>query len=183
MSEETLYRKCLGEKFDRLAPALRMAHQVYQTLILKGRADINGPISPLYRILRKTFGFPDPATDIIVTVTMSRNKSGELWQRRFGAHQFSSHLSCPAPDILVERFGPLHFYFDIRANERQLDMEFSRWMFFIAPLPRFLAPRIRAFEHVDEQGRFCFDVELKLPVFGRLIHYRGWLVPMEGPAA
>jgi hypothetical protein len=27
----------------------------------------------------------------------------------------------------------------------------------------------------EEQGRFCFDVQIGLPLMGRLVRYRGWL--------
>jgi Domain of unknown function (DUF4166) len=45
------------------------------------------------------------------------------------------------------------------------------------PLPRFLVPQIRAVE-TEQNGRFHFDVEARLPGFGRLVHYRGWLAPV-----
>jgi hypothetical protein len=42
------------------------------------------------------------------------------------------------------------------------------------PLPRALWPAIEASESQDD-GRFCFDVRIALPLVGRLVHYRGWL--------
>lgn len=42
------------------------------------------------------------------------------------------------------------------------------------PLPRFCWPIIKAVE-TGEEGRFRFDVEIGLPVIGRLIRYRGTL--------
>ena len=40
-------------------------------------------------------------------------------------------------------------------------------------------------ESVDEQGRFRFDVEIRAPLFGRLVAYHGHLTPVSdtGPAA
>ncbi|WP_366855444.1 DUF4166 domain-containing protein [Brevundimonas sp.] len=43
------------------------------------------------------------------------------------------------------------------------------------PLPLFLAPRTQTHERVDEQGRFVFDVDIRLPLIGRLASYCGWL--------
>ncbi|HQZ14101.1 MAG TPA: DUF4166 domain-containing protein, partial [Devosia sp.] len=43
------------------------------------------------------------------------------------------------------------------------------------PIPRMLLPRIRATERVDAEGRHVFDVEIGLPVLGRLVAYNGWL--------
>ena len=42
------------------------------------------------------------------------------------------------------------------------------------PLPRALWPTIEATE-TEEEGRFCFDVQIGLPLVGRLVRYRGWL--------
>jgi hypothetical protein len=38
-------------------------------------------------------------------------------------------------------------------------------------------PRSDSFEHVDAQGRACFDVTTSLPLAGYIVTYRGWLVP------
>jgi hypothetical protein len=43
------------------------------------------------------------------------------------------------------------------------------------PIPRLLMPRIRATERTDAAGRHVFDVEIGLPLIGRLVAYRGWL--------
>jgi hypothetical protein len=42
-------------------------------------------------------------------------------------------------------------------------------------------PSSEAYETVDADGRFRFDVKLTLPFFGLLAHYRGWLTP-RGPS-
>jgi hypothetical protein len=50
------------------------------------------------------------------------------------------------------------------------------WRLGPLPLPGFLAPSTRAHEEVDAEGRFVFDVEISLPLIGKLVRYRGWLV-------
>ena len=49
------------------------------------------------------------------------------------------------------------------------------WSFLGLPMPGFLGPRTDTFE-TEEGGRFVFDVEIALPLVGRVVHYRGWLV-------
>jgi hypothetical protein len=40
-----------------------------------------------------------------------------------------------------------------------------------------------ATENVDPDGRFRFNVELRLPLgFGRLVRYQGWLIPIQEPS-
>ena len=56
------------------------------------------------------------------------------------------------------------------------------WSLFGVPLPRFLAPRIAAREW-QEGDRFRFEVEVAMPLIGRIVHYTGWLRPILDPAA
>ena len=43
------------------------------------------------------------------------------------------------------------------------------------PLPRWLiSPTVCSESSVG--GRFAFDIDVKLPLIGQLIHYRGWLL-------
>jgi hypothetical protein len=58
-------------------------------------------------------------------------------------------------------------------------MHLRRWSLLGLRLPRFLAPRIAAREWEDEDGRFRFDVRLGFPLAGEIVHYAGWLRPVE----
>jgi hypothetical protein len=55
------------------------------------------------------------------------------------------------------------------------------WRLGPVPLPRLLAPLTRTHEEVDGEGRFVFDVEISLPLVGRLVRYRGWLARVDQP--
>ena len=46
------------------------------------------------------------------------------------------------------------------------------------PLPRALHPVVRTFER-EQGGRYHFEVEAHLPLFGLLIRYAGWLERMR----
>lgn len=78
---------------------------------------------------------------------------------------------------MEERFGPLRIGFAISAAESGLSMRSCDWRLGPIRLPAWSAPGIEAREHVDEQGRFRFDVEVRLPYGRRLAGYHGWLVP------
>jgi hypothetical protein len=83
-----------------------------------------------------------------------------------------------------ETFGPFSFRLGLAADRDGLVMPVTGWKLGVLPLPRFLAPRSRTREYEDEQGRFCFDVELMLPGLGLFAHYKGWLRPgIPAPAA
>ena len=47
------------------------------------------------------------------------------------------------------------------------------------PMPLWLAPTSKTREFADENGVFNFDVEVNLPLFGLLAHYRGNIKPAD----
>jgi hypothetical protein len=99
----------------------------------------------------------------------------ERWTRDFGGRTFASELST-ARNGVTERFGPLRFEFDVPCGAGGLEMRLRRWSACRIPLPLLLAPRIAAREW-EEEGRFRFDVDVSLPLVGRVVRYSGWLVP------
>ena len=48
------------------------------------------------------------------------------------------------------------------------------------PVPRFLVPKVETREF-EKAGRYHFEVEARLPWFGRLVCYAGWLEPAARP--
>ena len=63
-----------------------------------------------------------------------------------------------------------------RAQGERLVYRVEGWRLGPLPLPRALGPTTTAHEEVDVEGRFVFDVEIRLPLVGRVVRYRGWLV-------
>lgn len=51
-----------------------------------------------------------------------------------------------------------------------------RWTAFGIPLPGVLAPYGDTYEHLED-GRFCFHVEIALPLIGLIVRYQGHLTP------
>jgi hypothetical protein len=76
--------------------------------------------------------------------------------------------------LLEERFGPLTFAMALVLDGDRLRLEVRRWRFLGLPLPRRLAPGGEAYEFSDA-GRFGFHVEIRQPLVGLIVRYRGWL--------
>ena len=55
-----------------------------------------------------------------------------------------------------------------------------RWSLFAIPMPKVLLPKGASFE-TEREGKFCFDVEIAMPLVGRIVAYRGTL--QEGDSA
>jgi len=136
---------------------------------------------PLARLIGSIMRFP-PSGDYPVHVGFTERGGKERWTRDFGGHRFASELA-QAGEGVAERFGPLRFAFDLPSDETGLRMVLRRWTLFRLPMPRALGPRIAAREW-QEDGRFRFEVGVRLPLIGEVIHYAGWLdaTADQGPA-
>lgn len=170
-----LYARAMGSRFDALPAAVRAMHEVIGDGGATGEGSVKRGSHPLARLIGGIMRFP-PEGDYPVHVGFAERDGRERWTRDFGGHCFASELS-QAGDGVAERFGPLRFVFDLPADETGLRMALRGWTIFGIPMPRVLGPRIEAREW-QEGGRFCFEVEVCLPLIGPVVHYQGWLEPI-----
>lgn len=181
-----LFAETLGNAYDGLPAALRELHFVAAsdgaTRTFAGRAEVLRGRGLLSRIVGATIGFPPAGRDVPVRVTMQRQADSELWTRDFAGRTFRSRLSpggAPGCCIVRERFGPVVLYIALDTRRRgRIGYPVVAGSMLGIPLPRFLLPRSDTFEHVDAEGRACFDVAISLPIAGHIATYRGWLVPV-----
>jgi hypothetical protein len=167
-----LYAGVMGDRFEALPPALRAVHGVLRDSGAAGEARVTRGRNPAARLLASLFGFP-PEGEHRLHVAFAERDGRELWTRDFAGHVFTSELA-ERGGRLTERFGLVRFEFDLPSDAAGLTMVIRRWWLGPLPLPLFLAPRSEAREWEDG-GRFEFDVAIALPLFGPLVHYRGWL--------
>ncbi|MBN8952605.1 MULTISPECIES: SDR family oxidoreductase [unclassified Rhizobium] len=171
-----LYPRVMGSAFAHLAKPVRAMHEVFGDGGAKGEAVVTRGQSLAARLVAKVFGFPAAGKHVLHVSFVERN-GVEQWTRDFSGQRFLSHLS-NENGHLVERFGPFRFSFDLPMRDNGFCMEIRRWSFLRLPLPLFLAPQSVAHEWADN-GRFQFDVPIALPFIGSVVHYRGWLEPID----
>lgn len=183
ISEETteapytpLYQRVMGPAFEHLSEPVRAMHALFGDGGARGEAVVTRGRSPLARLVAKIFGFP-AAGKHALHVSFEENNGIEEWTRDFSGQRFLSHLS-EENGRLVERFGPFRFAFDLPIRGNGLSMEMRHWSLLRVPLPLFLAPQSTAVEWAEDD-RFQFDVPIALPFIGLVVHYRGWLQPIE----
>ncbi len=179
-----LYRAILGDAWNALPQAVRDIHGSVATSTVAGRATVVRGRGVLARAIAAIFGFPPSADDVELKVTFKRARGGEIWQREFGGHRFTSVQFAGKgryEGLLCERFGPLTFGIALVLANRELGLVVRRWSVLGIPLPRRLAPRVDSFE-TAAQRRFEFSVAIALPLAGPLVHYSGWLEPTTTPA-
>ena len=176
-----VYRRVLEHRYSRLAEPLQVLHDISDHARYEGRARVERGSNPVAWIIAKIGGFPEAGQDKSVEVEFSVKDRVETWLRRFDGKAFKSTQEYGAgryEGLVVERFGPMAFGFALVEEERNLYLLFRRWDVFGIPMPRWLAPRVVAFEHAA-RGRFNFSVKLSLPLVGLIVAYRGWLERSE----
>ncbi len=172
-----LFRRLLGPAIVGLAPSLRTLHDEDGDQVWTGLAEIRTSDNPFARLLCRMIRLPARGSGVPVTVRFERRGATEHWHRRFGDRQYRSTLRI-RHGRLVERMGPAASSFDVSAVDGALHMDLVGFRFLGIPLPRWARPACHAVE--QEQGAaFMFDIPIDLPLFGRVIHYRGRLEKID----
>jgi hypothetical protein len=176
-----IFAQVLGEAaFAALPPAVRRMHAPGPRSLSRGEAEIDGPDGMAGRLIARLVGFPTAAATVPAEVAMVATAAGERWTRQLGRHAFASDLQPGRhPGEAIERFGPLAFTLALAGGGDGLRLAVRGWRLFGLPMPGWLRPGGDAWESEDQQGRFTFAVEIRLPLgLGRVCGYRGWLVAM-----
>ena len=168
-----LYRRVLGPAFDELPARVRQLHDLEGVRVWVGRASVERGRSLPSRIAAVLSGLPSEGPDQLLSVTFEPSGTTEIWLRQFGSSQFRS-VQYEHGGFLRERVGPTTFVFTAVASAKGLALRLDGFRVLGAPLPRLLHPAIRTFE-CERDGRYHFEVEARLPLFGLLVRYSGWL--------
>lgn len=171
-----LYRRALGGSYGAQSRAGQVLHDAGPSQ-WAGLCTVDGGQTMAARWVSWPFRLPARANDAAIRVEFSAMPGGEVWTRRIGGRAMKSrqYIGLRKPrGWIVEQFGVLAFDLELRAAEGRLELSMRGMRCCGVPLPHFLWPSIKACES-EEQGRFHFDVEIGLPLVGRLVRYRGWL--------
>jgi hypothetical protein len=107
-------------------------------------------------------------------------RGGEYWRRRFAGRRYASGFAAGGRDregLLLEHFFPFQLYHRLTPTREGLAWLLVEWRLLGIRLPRCTLPTVNCFESGDGD-RFVFDIDVVFPIAGRVIHYRGWLVPV-----
>jgi hypothetical protein len=176
------FQHLLGDAFAGLPEPVRRLHSLQTNAATAGRADIVAASGPLARLICRLSGLPAPGRDVPVTVAFEIDgRGGEFWRRRFAGRRYQSGFEAGSgrrAGLLCERFFPFVFFHRLTASPQGLRWDLVAWGLLWLPLPRRLMPPTVCFESGDGD-RFVFDIDVKFPLIGQLIHYRGWLARQE----
>lgn len=169
----SLFALLLGDSFNQLPEATQRLHRGWPAVIARGHATVQPATSIPGRVLAKIFGLPSRAGEVPLEVVIESREGREYWTRRFGQHKMRSVMRAEGR-LLEERFGPVSITMQLVGTQQGLEMRPVGGRFAGLPLPRFLLPSVVAKE-TNEASRHVFEVDIGLPVIGRLVAYRGYL--------
>jgi Domain of unknown function (DUF4166) len=178
MSATPLYRRALGNDFDRLPAPVAALHDHEGRAVATGRCTVERGAHPLARLTAAFFGFPPAGENVALRVVLQAVDGKERWLRDFGGHRTSS-IQGEVPGragLLFESFGPGRFTIDPRPTAQGLSFALRGASLLRVPLPRRLWPRVVG-DATAVEGRYSFEVSIALPLVGLLVSYRGWLLP------
>jgi hypothetical protein len=178
-ADATLYRRLLGDAYAQLPAPIQAVHELTDTLVAEGVATIDRGKTFVARAIAAVMGFPPAGNDVPVKVLFTLRNGREVWRRTFADRSFTSTQEegrGRLDRLLCERFGPFAFGLALLREPDRLRLVVRGWSVFGVPLPPALAPFGDAYESAED-GRFHFHVEIRLPLIGLIVGYRGWLVP------
>jgi hypothetical protein len=172
--EVPLYARVMGESFLTLPEVTRRVHRGRPAIIAEGEAAVVGASNALGRLVARIYGMPKEASRVPVKVMIESRDGRECWTRFFDGKPMRSVMERAGDGVIEERFGAVAIRMRLVARPDGLDMVRDSGRLGWLPLPKFLLPKIKAEERV-EGNRHRFDVEVALPLIGRVVAYRGYL--------
>jgi hypothetical protein len=179
------FETILGADFACLPEPVRRLHAVTQAVETAGRAEITAAPGLVPWLICRLAGLPRAGHEVPVSVAFHVDRDGgEYWRRRFAGRRYASGFAAGGgrgrghEGLLLERFFPFQLYHRLTPRPDGLAWLLVEWRLLGIPLPGWTLPTVNCFESAEGE-RFRFDIDVCFPIVGRVIHYRGWLVPVE----
>ena len=173
-----LFPMLLGSEWNTLDESVRRMHGDAPSLRARGEADVGGAANIAARVLRRIVGLPIPGTRRQLEFCIERNGRRETWKRNFSGSIMCSVLD-PSGGHLRERLGPLAFLFDLHRDGDAIDWQLRGTRLLGIPLPRWISGEVLS-RSGSRNGRYAFEVDVRMPLIGTLVSYRGWLEVVDG---
>lgn len=173
MAPLPLFPRLIGPAFGALPRALRVIHEARGRCTYSGSCRVERGSGVLSRICGAVASLPLAAEAIALRVLIEADDEGETWQRDFGGRAMRSRLRARGA-LLEERLGPTAMRFALAAEGEAIEWRLAAVRVAGIPLPLAWFIGTHAREYL-EGGAYRFDVRVRLPVVGLLVHYSGTL--------
>ena len=174
----TFFQDVLGDTFSTLHEPLQDLHSL-EHKVWRGQAHVQTGRNPLAKIAAFIIGLRIKSGETPLTVTLTPKKNGELWQRNFNGTIFRSrftHGTGRNAGLAIESFGAISIAINLSYDNGRLYFIPEHCTLLGITIPRFLRPKGESYE-TEIDGKFHFNVEIKLPLLGLIAAYKGWLEP------
>ncbi len=167
----SLYRRLLGEAFDRLPATLRDFHDVERERHFTATFRITHGKGWLRGLFRNLGGLPRAGEAVPVRLRVTPEGERERWRRDFAGHKLES-LQWERDGLMVEALGPWRLGFQLSVEGPALRLELQRVWFCGLRWPLWLGPSGTGIEIGQEDG-CAIVVRASAPLAGFLIQYEG----------
>jgi len=177
-----LYRRVMGEAWQRLAPPVQALHGGSGQTRFAGTFNVKRSNSALVNILMKPMALPDAGSAVPLTLVIAAGDQGETWQRTFAGKPLITEQVAADSQRIRESVASGYLWF--RPGEDAGCLVFDQVAFaaklgpLVIPIPGWLAPRVTVREEavVGKTGVHA-TVRVAHPLLGLLIEYEGYVEP------
>lgn len=160
----------MGCEFDELPELIQRAH--LGEVGLSGSAAVSRGLG-VGGLIAALLGLPSSKQICQMMVSGTHLPEQMIWRRKFDDHVMVSNFS-RVDGNLVEAMGAMRLCLKPMAVNGRLQYQLIDCRLGPIRLPMWLAPRLTAWEG-EADGFYEFEVDVGLPLFGRLIRYGGRL--------
>lgn len=170
----TLFQRLLGAEFYHLAAEVKALHSQRGAFQCAGICTVERGRNLIARAACTLLRLPPSMRDAPVHVHFDAQPDSETWRRSFDGAPMHSRLRFDA-GLLQDKTWPARVRFRLFRIDKELHWvaEQAR-VFGVFALPQSWLDGIRCREF-GEDGRYRFQVDVRLPILGQLLRYSGWL--------
>jgi len=172
---QCLYRRTLGEAFDRLPQVLKNFHNQPCEAVAQGSLRITRGKGWMRQALAAAMHLPMPGEQVPIQLRVQVDGEEEHWTRDFGSLRLVTRQWLHR-DLLMESAGPMRFGFHLEARGLEMHFVFARCWFIGIPLPTVLAPQVNA-SVIQHEAGWWVRVSVEVPVLGMITRYEGKVTP------
>jgi hypothetical protein len=170
-----LYRRLLGDAFDRLPATLRDFHDVERERCFRATFRIRRGWGWLRRFVCWLGRLPPAGEDVPLRLRVIAEGQRERWLRDFGGHRLES-VQWAEGGLLMESLGLVRLAFRLVVEGPVLRLETVKAWLLSIRWPLWLAPRGSGIEIGQDDG-CAVVVRAEAPLLGMLVQYEGLVVP------
>lgn len=171
-----LYRRVMGDEFDRLPPVLRQFHGSLVGASASGAVRVSRGGGIIGRRFGGLLGLPEVGDAVPIRVEVRIEGEKEHWVRWFD-DEAETTRQWADDGLLVEEAFPFRFRFELITDGASLEFrQHDVKLLALLPFPSFVSPHTQARMTARDDG-WDVRVSVSVPLVGVVIEYLGFVTP------